>query len=105
LGGVAVRVWRIRSKAPAQIGHAFAPPVRSRTLARHSWPSGQRHQAGWSEVAPTVAGVAERLRVRCHSRAIFGYRLAREFVTLTLRLRQKGHDAFVRTVGATRACH
>jgi hypothetical protein len=78
--------------------------VRSRIGARQAWPTGQRHQAGWPEVAMAVAGVAARLRVRSHSLAILGCNLAREFVELTLRLPQNGQDAFVRTVGATGAC-
>src|SRR6185312_6096375 len=73
--------------------------------ARQAWPRGQRHHAGWLDVAITAAGVAARLRVGFHSHAILGNSLASEFVTLTLRLPQKGQDAFVRTVGATSACH
>ena len=81
------------------------PTVRLLTGARQAWPREQRHQAGWLEVAIAVAGVAPRLRVGFHSRAILGNSLASEFVTLTLRLPQKGQDAFVRTVGATSAYH
>src|SRR6185312_2673913 len=91
--------------ASAHTGQALLPTVRLLTGARQAWPREQRHQAGWLEVAIAVAGVAPRLRVGFHSRAILGNSLASEFVTLTLRLPQKGQDAFVRTVGATSAYH